>query len=146
MIAGNDLVVDADLLVHRAFISGERHDFAHRFEAGEHIVDPGLDSGRALADPCGNELCLRNTQLRGQVALTHFRIVVPSLPDLARGGLYQRIHLGFLLVQNELALTGDLQPIERAVVLDPDLVVPLEERLARDHTDGRLGFCRMLPD
>ena len=60
--------------------------------------------------------------------------------------LYQRTHVGFLLVQNKLSLAGDLEPIERAVVLDPDLVVPLEERLARHHTDGRLACRRMLAD
>jgi hypothetical protein len=33
------------------------------------------------------------------------------------------------LVEDELALAGDLQPIERAVVLDADLVLALEQRV-----------------
>ena len=32
VLAGDDLVVDADLLVHRAFVAGQRHDLADRLE------------------------------------------------------------------------------------------------------------------
>src|SRR6185295_6177088 len=38
---------------------------------------------------------------------------------------------GYLLVEDELALTGDLEPVERAMVLDADLVLALEQRVGR---------------
>ena len=34
VVAGDDLVVDADLFVHRAFVAGQRHHLADGLEAG----------------------------------------------------------------------------------------------------------------
>src|SRR5690606_28591316 len=42
-----------------------------------------------------------------------------------------------LLVQDQLALTGDLESVERTVMLDADLVLALEQAVGRKRPDGK---------
>ena len=84
VVAGDDLVVDADLFVNGALVTGKRHDFADSLEPGQQIVDARLDAQRTLAAPCRDKLGFRNAKLAGQVAFTHFGIVGPGAPDVFR--------------------------------------------------------------
>ena len=91
-VAGDDLVVDADLLVHGAFVAGQRHDLADRLEAGQQIVDARLDAQHAVAAMRGDELGFGDAELGGEVALAHLRVVGPRQPDLVRRGSYAGVH------------------------------------------------------
>ena len=97
VVAGDDLVVDADLLVHRAFVAGQRHDLADGLEAGQKIVDARLDADDAVAAMRGDQLGLRNAELGGQITLARFRIFRPRPPDFMRGGFYALVHVSSLL-------------------------------------------------
>ena len=49
VVAGDDLVVDADLFVHGAFVAGQRHHLADGLETGQKVVDARLDADDAVA-------------------------------------------------------------------------------------------------
>lgn len=97
VVAGDDLVIDADLLVHRALIAGQRHDLADGLEAGQKIVDARLDAHDAVAAVRGDQFGFRNAELGSQITLARLRIVCPCPPDFMRGGFYALIHVSSLL-------------------------------------------------
>lgn len=93
VVAGHDLVVDADLLVHSAFIARQRHGLADGLEAGQKIIDAQLDADDAVAAMRGDQFGLRNAKLGGEIALARLRIVCPRPPDLVRRGPYALVHI-----------------------------------------------------
>ena len=93
VLAGDDLVVDADLLVHRAFVAGQRHDLADGLQAGQQVVDARFDADDAVAAMGRNQFGLGNAELGREIALAHLRIFCACPPDFVRGGFYALVHV-----------------------------------------------------
>ncbi len=93
LVAGDHFVVDADLLVHGTFIAGQRHHLADRFEAGQQIIDAGLDAHRAKTAMRRNQFRFRNAQQGSEIALAYIRHVFPRPPDFGRGGFHALVHV-----------------------------------------------------
>src|SRR5690606_19107044 len=73
-LTGNDLVVDADLFVHRALVAGERHHLSKSLKAEQHIADPRLDPPDAFADMRGDEIPFGDAELGCEIAFAHLRV------------------------------------------------------------------------
>lgn len=93
VVAGDDLVVNADLLVHGTLVAGQRHHLANRLKAGQQIVDARLDAHGALPAMRRDQLRFRNAELGCEIALAQLRIVFPCTPDPFRRRLHALVHV-----------------------------------------------------
>jgi len=92
VVAGDDLVVDPDLLMHRTFVAGQRHHLADGIETGQKIVDARLDASDAIAAMRRDKLGFRNAELGGKITLARLRIVGPRPPDFMRRRFHALVH------------------------------------------------------
>jgi hypothetical protein len=90
--AGDDLVVDADLLVHGAFVAGQRHHLADRLQAGQHVVDARRNPQRSLAAPRRDVLRFRDAEFCREVALAQRRMLLPRAAYVGRREPFDRRH------------------------------------------------------
>ncbi len=111
-----DVLVDADLFVDGAFVAGKRKDFAQLLDALEEAAGAAFDPDGGEAAFGSDERCLRNAELRGDVTFAQLRILGAIGPDFGRVGRMLSVIVISLLVQNQLALAGDLHPVDHPVV------------------------------
>ena len=93
MFAGLDLFVDADLLVHGAFVARQRHHLADGLKTDQHVVDARFDALNALADMGGDEFGLRYPKLGGEIALAHLWIFGARDSDFVRRRFHALVHV-----------------------------------------------------
>jgi hypothetical protein len=130
--------------VHRALIARQRHHLAERAESGQKPVEIGDDAPHAVAAMGRDQFSFADPKPLGQIALAQLGIVDPRPADIGRRCFRVYIHGRAdvhgppLFVENEFALAGDLQPVERVAVLDDDLLRPAEQRVAGH--DARMRF------
>ncbi len=145
MLADDRLVIDADLLMYGALIARERHDFTERFDFGEKSFDARTDTNDIDPAIGSNQVGFGNLQLLRKVALAHFRVIRPRLPDCVGCRFYSVSHVSSpliqLFIQDQFALPGNFQPVKRTGMFDADFVGAIEENIATENADILLHRC-----
>ena len=95
VVARMNLVVDADLLVDRALVARQRHDFANSLKPKQEIVHARLDALHPVAAMRGDKLGFRNAKLCREVALAHLGVFGASDANLMRRRFDVLVHVKF---------------------------------------------------
>ena len=69
-----DILIDANLLMHGAFIAAERHDFAECGRALQKPVRAGIDADGGNPAFGGHKGCFRNPQIGGDIAFAQLGV------------------------------------------------------------------------